>query len=99
MGTRTQLQSLLEIIAPNVYFQPPAGLEMAYPCIVYKVNNMSTDFANNSPYRFTTRYMVTVIDKDPDSVIPKTVASLPLCIFSRAYAVNNLNHTVFNLYF
>jgi len=99
MGTRIQLQSLLETITPNVYFQPPASFEMAYPCIVYKVDNMSTDFADNSPYHLATRYLVTVIDPDPDSIIPKAVASLPLCIFNRAYAKSNLNHTVFNLYF
>ena len=99
MGTRIQLQSLLETLAPQAYFQPPANLEMAYPCIVYKVDNMSTDFADNSPYRLTTRYLVTVIDEDPDSMIPKAVASLPMSLYLRGYVANNLNHSVFNLYF
>lgn len=99
MGLRTELQSLLETLADNVYFQPPANLEMAYPCIVYKLDNMSTEFANNQPYRLTNRYLVTVMDEDPDSLIPKAVASLPMCLFNRRFVAGNLNHSVFNLYF
>lgn len=60
---------------------------------------MDTRFANNLPYSLTTRYMVTVIDRDPDSAIPKEVAQLSLCQFNRAYVANNLNHDVFILYF
>lgn len=99
MGLRTELQSLLQTLTDNVYFQPPANLEMAYPCIVYKIDNTSTDFANNSPYRLTPRYLVTVIDEDPDSLIPKAVASLPMCLMLRTFVAGNLNHSVFNLYF
>ena len=99
MGLRTALQSLFEAITPNVYFQPSASLEMEYPCIVYKRDNMDTKFADNNPYLLTTRYMVTVIDRNPDSTIPKTVASLPMCLFNRAYAKSNLNHDVFLLHF
>lgn len=101
MGTRTELQSLLEALigSDNVYFQPPPNLSMAYPCIVYKVNNMDTKHANNSPYLIYTRYLVTVIDADPDSIIPKAVASLPMCLYSRGFVANNLNHSAFNLYF
>jgi hypothetical protein len=99
MGLRTELQSLLEGLIANVYFQPPANLEMAYPCIVYKLDNMTTDFANNTPYLITPRYLVTVIDLDPDSLIPKAVASLPMCLMNRAFVAGNLNHTVFILYF
>ena len=99
MGTRLELQTLLEMLASNVYFQPPDGLSMEYPCIVYKRDNMDVDFANDSPYRLTTRYLVTVIDRSPDSTITPLVANLPLCLYNRGYAAKNLNHDVFNLYF
>lgn len=99
MGHRLQLQSLLEELVGNVYFQPPANVQMNYPCIVYKRDNARTRFAGNSPYRYTKRYQVTVIDQDPDSAIPDKVASLPMCIFDRHYAVKNLNHDVFSIYF
>jgi hypothetical protein len=56
-------------------------------------------FANNLPFRHTKRYQVTVIDRDPDSLIPDKVAALPMCLHNRFFVANNLNHDVFNLYF
>lgn len=99
MARRLELQTLLETIAANVYFQPPANVQMKFPCIVYKRDSADTMFAGNKPYRYTKRYMVTVIDRDPDSDIPDKVAALPQCLFNRNYAANGLHHDVFNLYF
>lgn len=99
MGLRVELQGVLEAITANVYFQPPASLQMAYPCIVYKRDDVNITFADNSPYRHTKRYLVTVIDRNPDSTIVDAVLQLPLCTYSRAYAAENLNHDVFILYF
>lgn len=72
---------------------------MQYPCIIYKRDDVDTTFADNKPYRHTKRYLVTVIDRDPDSRIPEKVADLPLCTFDRFYVADNLNHDVFNLFF
>lgn len=72
---------------------------MAYPCVRYERDSAESEFAGNRPYRYTQRYMVTVIDRDSDSLIPKKIAELPMCTFDRWYAVDNLNHDVFNLYF
>lgn len=101
MGRRLELQALLESLAGNrnVYFQPPSNIQMKYPAIVYQRDYADTLFADNNPYRRTTRYMVTVIDKDPDSEIPGRVAQLPMCLFSRHFKADNLNHDVYNLYF
>lgn len=101
MGLRTALQSILEALldSDNVYFQPPNNVQMEYPCIVYKRDTASTSFADNSPYRYTKRYQVTVIVKDPDSEIPDKVAGLPMCEHNRFFTANNLNHDVFVLYF
>jgi hypothetical protein len=101
MGQRLQLQSLLETVlgSRNVYFQPPSNVQMQYPCIVYSRDDVSTQYADNHPYRNTKRYQVTVIDKDPDSNIPEEVAFLPLCSFDRFFTADNLNHDVFTLFF
>lgn len=101
MAPRLQLQSLLEELleSPNVYFQPPTNVRMQYPCIVYERDKAATEFADNSPYRHTKRYQVTVIDPNPDSLIPDRIASLPMCLFERFYTVDNLNHDVYNLFF
>jgi hypothetical protein len=98
---RLQLQALLEVVlgSTNVYFQPPNNKEMLYPCIVYHRDTASTQFANNSPYRYDHRYQVTVIDPDPDSPIPDKVAHLPKTQHNRFFTADNLNHDVFILYF
>ncbi len=101
MDRRLQLQALLESVlgTRNVYFQPPADLTMNYPCIVYKRDSAVSDFANNRTYRHTKSYMVTVIDRDPDSEIPDKVLDFPTCIFKQHFTSNNLNHDVYSLYF
>lgn len=101
MGQRLQLQSLLEEIlgSERVYYQPPANVQMQYPCIVYNRDSAVTRFAGNKPYRYTKRYQVTVIATSPDSDIPDKVAALPMCTHSRFFTADNLNHDVFNLHF
>lgn len=99
MGSRLELQAILKTLCDNVYFQPPANVSMQYPCIVYARDSAVTQFAANSPYRYTKRYQVTIIDRDPDSPIPDKVAQLPMCTFQRFYTADNLNHDVFGLYF
>lgn len=99
MGLRLEFQRLLEQITDNVYFQPPTNVKLEYPCIIYKRDFANTQFADNRPYAYKLRYMVTVIDQDPDSEIPGKVATLPLSLFNRFYTVDNLNHDVFSVYF
>lgn len=72
---------------------------MEYPCILYKRDAADSQFAGNTPYRYTKRYQVTYISQDPDSEIPDKIAALPMCVFDRHYAVRNLNHDVFSLFF
>jgi hypothetical protein len=101
MGQRLELQAMLENVlgTNNVYFQPPANVLMEYPCIIYKRDKARTRFAGNAPYRHTKGYLVTFVSQDPDSEIPDKLAALPMCIFDRHYAVKNLNHDVFSLFF
>lgn len=98
---RSDLQTILEglLESGNVYFQPPANMLMSYPCVVYNRDDQNTDFADNIPYKNKKKYLVTVIDQNPDSDIPDKVAALPTCTYSRFFAVDNLNHDVFNLFF
>lgn len=99
--SRLDLQQILEDVleSDQVYFQPPENVKMQYPAIVYTRELSDTIFADNSPYRRTKRYMVTVIDQDPDSLVPDKVAQLPMCTHSRSYPANQLHHDVFDVYF
>jgi len=101
MAQRLELQEVLREIlgSDQVYFQPPPNIKMVYPCVVYRRDYLSTKFADDRPYSLKKRYQVTVIDEDPDSVIPDKVAELPLCVFDRHFTADNLNHDVFKLFF
>lgn len=96
---RELFDELLRTIADHVYFQPPTNTGMQYPCIVYSQDDAQTLFADNLPYRYTKRYQVMVIDSDPDSLIPDSVASLSMSQFDRHYTADNLHHFVFSVYF
>ena len=99
---REELDAIFQELLPpegKVYFQPPEGLKLVYPCIMYERDYAKTEFAGNLPYSHTLRYKVTAIDSDPDSLIPAKVAALPRCVFSRHFAASKLNHDVYNLYF
>lgn len=101
MAQRLDLQELFVDLlgSDNVYFQPPPTVKMRYPCIIYKRDDINTDFANNEPYKHKKRYKITVIDANPDSNIHEKVAELPLCSYDRFYTADNLNHDVYNLFF
>lgn len=99
---RLELHSLLQSLLPEgklAYFQPPTNVEIVHPCIVYELDDTNVIFADNNPYRLVDRYQVTCIDKDPDSDIRNKVAVLPMTTFSTKFTANNLNHTVYTLYF
>jgi hypothetical protein len=99
MGQRLQLHQLLETFVENVYFQPPTNIQLIYPCIIYKRDFAETKFADDIPYNHKLRYMVTVIDRNPDSDIPSKVAAMPMSLFNRFYTADNLNHDVYNVYY
>jgi hypothetical protein len=98
---RLQLQTMLENLlgSRHVYFQPPENVKMAYPCIVYERSFVDTRFANDNPYSHLLNYKLTVIDKNPDSILPGKVAMLPTCKFERRFTADNLNHDVYNIYY
>lgn len=105
MGTmeanRLELQTFLEALlgSRNVYFQPPNGTEMNYPAIVYERKDIRNMFADNKVYGQLLAYQVTVIDEDPDSVIVEKISQLPTARFDRPFASDNLNHSIFTLFF
>ena len=96
---RIQLnQMLVDILgSKNVYFEPPSTIKMDYPCIVYSLSDIDARFADNIPYFKKRRYSVTVIDRDPDSVIRDKMTDLENCSFERGFTSNNLHHYVFNI--
>lgn len=95
-------QKLVDILGKpsQVYFQPPPNITMVYPAIVYDLDYIKSEHADNAPFKHDVRFLVTYIDRKPDEfgVIEK-IANLPKSTFSRAYGADGLNHTAFTLYF
>lgn len=94
---RLNLDKIFKEITPNVYYQPPASIRMTYPAIRYNLSDIPAVYADDIHYMKPLRYIVTVIDKDPDSVIAENVGELKMCSFNRSYASDNLNHFVFEI--
>ena len=95
--SRLELHNILLQICENVYFQPPASLQMSYPAIRYKVADRKNTFGNNKVYGQSRYYEVTVIDFDPESEMFDKVSLLPTARFNNAYTADGLNHQVFTI--
>ena len=101
MGSRLDLHKILVNLlgSTQVYFQPPSSVKMLYPCIVYSKKSGKPSYADDSLYAYKKCYSVTVIDSNPDSLIPDKLLLLPTCSFERHFTAENLNHDIYNLYY
>lgn len=97
MTNREELHDILvEILgSSHVYFNPPEGLKLKYPAIVYHRNKISHKCADDVPYIKMVSYTVTVIDDDPDSEIVEKISELPSCEHSTNFTLDGMNHDVF----
>lgn len=102
MSSRVELQTKLEEIlgSRNVYYQPPESINLQYPCIIYSLNQIRKVHADDIAYLKHKSYSVTIIDKNPDSLIPDTLDEAFLYSdFDRVYKADNLNHFVYTVYY
>jgi len=101
MASRPSLQTFLEelIESRNVYFDPPASVNMSYPAIRYSRKSIDKLIANDKPYILLKPYELVVIDKHPESVVIDKLLALPYCEHDRHYKADNLHHDVFTLYY
>jgi hypothetical protein len=105
MGTeprRYELQRKLEecLGSSNVYFNPPEGLKISYPCIVYTRSRKSIKRADDKAYTTRTGYDVTLIQRDPDSTLVDSIFdNFTYIQYNRTFVTENLYHDVYLLYF
>lgn len=99
MTTRDELSEILHGLADHVYFQPPATIQMKYPCIVYHRKPPQIDHADNRPYRKGELWQLTVIDRSPDSSIAESVEELPGIRCDTNFTQDNMHHYVYSLYY
>lgn len=85
----------------KVYFEPDTNVKLVYPCLIYSISNEEFSYTSNKIYTSIDQYDVTIIDKNPDSTIPKDLVDFGFSRlrFDRSYVYENLHHTVYKLYF
>lgn len=102
MNRRKQFHDVLcamGIDPAHVYFQPPEGLQMVYPCIRYERSMQYGQKADDFGYNSRQSYSVMIIDPDPDNPAIELLAALPLSQYDRHYTMNQLHHDVFYIYY
>ena len=98
---RLELHSKFEELlgSKNVYYQPPASVNMTYPAIRYSKARIDSKHANNKKYLNKTLYEVIVIDSMPDNPVIEKLLELPCSVHDRWYPADGLNHDVIKLYY
>ena len=102
MATRLDLHEELCMLLGSryVYFQPPASVNMHYPCIVYSLDTSQITYANNKAYTVSNAYELTVISEDPDyDLYLSIIEHFPKCRMNRTFIADNLNHWILTLYY
>lgn len=100
---RTRLtlhERLCKVLGSNqCYYSPPSVLK--YPCIKYEMDNPSIDYADDMEYRTMNKWMITIIDPDPNSEIPKRLKEefKHYCSKDREYPSDGLRHFVYTLFY
>lgn len=82
----------------NLYFNANEKSKLSYPCILYYRVAPKVKKANNIRYKVENQYRVTVIDRDPDSVIPdRIVETFEYAYITTNYTSEGLNHTIIEI--
>lgn len=84
----------------NVYFNPPASVEMNYDAIRYNLSGKDLKRANDRIYLSKNCYDGVFITKNPDSIIPDVILDhFEMSSFGQPYTADNLYHYPFTIYY
>lgn len=102
MRKRTELGMIFKEIlgSENVYYSPPSGIHLKYPCIIYQLKGINIKGADNRNYARFPEYDVILIDPNPDSEYVDKILNIPRTrLDGKPYSVDHLMHYNFHLYF
>lgn len=101
MNRRIELDEKLSAIdgVQEAYYNPPTNVKMKYPCIRYSKTGEKVRFACNGRFVARDRYMLTAIDRNPESQIFKALEEFPFYSFDRIYTADGLYHFVCTIYY
>lgn len=83
----------------NIYYQPPSGHLIKYPCIIYGEVKLDVKYADNTPYSYKKQYTVKHIFKDQTKDLIEKFIKIQYCSFKDTYISDNLRHDVYNIYY
>ena len=95
---RQLLSDALHSLCENVYFQPPTGYQLKYPCIIYEFKGIEKRNADNLGYMVYGIYDILYITRDPDDDTKISIAMLPMCRMGTTYEKDNLYHYSYKIY-
>lgn len=96
---RNELSEILHEYCEHVYFQPPTGTELQYPCIIYRLETTNKRYANNGRYMYCAEYSLQYITSDPDDDVKFKIDQLQYCAMGRSFISDNLYHYNYRLFF
>lgn len=99
MARRLDLHNILLTFTDNVYFQPDQNIKLQYPAITYHRQQAATEYGGNLPYLYENCYLITYIDRNPDSPNVDAIAKLPKTKHDRTFRADGLNHDTYITYF
>lgn len=101
MGRRLELHKKFLAIKglKNAYFNADSNVRMVYPCIRYERSGEQVEHASNGRFITRDRYIVTAIDRDPESSIFRALEAFPYYSFNRFYTADGLAHFVCSIYY
>nr|DAT35018.1 MAG TPA: tail completion protein [Caudoviricetes sp.] len=97
LENRKKLHYKLKKICENVYFNPPANINLKYPCIIYHRLSTDSKYADNTRYQTQYNYRITVLDSVPDSsVVDKLLEEFDLMDIAGTHISDRLYHYYFD---
>ena len=95
-------QELVDVVNGDakIYFQPPSGQNLSYPCVIYERSGLQVTNADDSKYLKQSIWNLTVITKDPDSELPDKIFSYFLhSSYDQVFVNDHLYHHVMTIYY
>lgn len=99
--SRLHLDSILHEVSNRhgnfpIYFKPPSGFNLKYPCLVYNPSGVDSVNANNELYIAHRQYELSFMTQriDQEELIKDIVKSVPYGRIIREFETNGIQHTL-----
>ena len=84
----------------HVYYNPPTGFQLEFPCFVYEDGDPNVNYADNLKYCHFPHWKITTISRDRESAdLAPLLEKFPRCSYSTSFISDNLAHRVYDFYY